>query len=136
VAQADTHDTLRNAESLDPEHAGVGHSEDGPQYFDNQGDHGIHHIPPSLYYKIFGALMILLFLTWGAAQIDLGRLNVPIALGIAILKAVLIILYFMHVRFSSRLIWLFSSAAFVFVGIMFFFAFLDYMTRPWFGMSR
>lgn len=128
--------SLKNAERALPESAGVGHAEEGPIYIDNQGDHGIHHVAPSLYYLIFGALMVLLFMTWAAAQVDLGVLNVPIAVGIATIKAVLILLFFMHVKFGSRLIWLFSSAAFVFVGIMFFFTFADYMTRSWFGISQ
>lgn len=127
--------SIRNAERLNPDHAGVGHSERGPEYVDEHGDHGIHHIAPSLYYLIFGALIVLLFLTWGAAQIDLGVLNVPIAVGIAAAKAILIILFFMHVKFSSRLTWIFASAAFVWISLMFFFTFIDYMTRHWFGIS-
>ena len=128
--------SLKNAERADPEHAGVGHAEEGAIYIDNQGDHGIHHVAPSLYYLIFGCLMVLLFMTWAAAQVDLGILNVPIAVGIATIKAVLILLFFMHVKYGSRLIWLFSSAAFVFVGITFFVTFADYMTRHWFAISQ
>jgi cytochrome c oxidase subunit 4 len=93
-----------------------------------------HHIVPlSTYYKVFAALMVLLFITVAAARVELGVFNVPIAVGIAVVKAVLIILFFMHVKYSSKLVWVFSGAAFVFVGIMFALTLSDYFTRGWIG---
>lgn len=104
--------------------------------------HGEHHadsehhiVPLSTYYKVFAALMVLLLITVAAAQIDLGAFNVPIAVGIAVAKAVLIILFFMHVKYSSKLVWVFSGAAFVFVGIMFALTMSDYFTRGLLGTA-
>ncbi len=78
---------------------------------------------------IFGLLMLLLVLTVGVAYLDLGSLGLAIALLIATVKAVLILLYFMHVRFSNPLTWVFSTAAFFWLAIMLFFTFNDYYTR-------
>lgn len=78
---------------------------------------------------IFALLMLLLVLTVGVAYLDLGALGLAIALLIASVKAVLILLYFMHVRFSSPLTMLFSVAAFFWLGIMLFLTFNDYYTR-------
>ena len=54
-------------------------------------------------YTIFGALMVCTALTVGAAFIDLGNLNFPVALAIAVFKATLVVLFFMHVKYGSRL---------------------------------
>ena len=87
------------------------------------------HVSLATYFIIFAVLMVLLVVTVLAAQINFGPLNIAIALTIATVKAVLIILYFMHVRYSSRLIWLFAGATFFWVGIMLGFVFTDYLTR-------
>lgn len=102
----------------------------GP-HFEDHTDAGHHIVPPLTYYKVFAALMILLVVTVAAAEVDLGALNVGIAILIAVVKAVLIILYFMHVRYSSKLVWVFAGAAFVFVFIMFALTLSDYMSRGW-----
>ena len=82
-----------------------------------------HILPVSLYVKVFTALMVLLVITLAAAAVDLsgiwGPMNVIIAMTIAIVKAVLIILYFMHVRYSSKLTWFFSGVAFLWLIVMF-----------------
>jgi cytochrome c oxidase subunit 4 len=102
-------------------------------------DEGHHVVPLSTYYKIFGALMVLLILTVVAAEFDMGRIlgpsyawmNIVIALAIAGYKAALIIMYFMHVKFSSRLITIFAFMAYFFVGILFLMTYGDYFTRSW-----
>lgn len=114
----------------------------GPEHAHEQGDVGGHHvIPLSMYFKVFAALMVLLVVTLAAAAVDFGHINprlhfvnIVIAVGIAVIKAVLIILYFMHVRFSSKMTWVFAGAAFVFVLIMFGMTFSDYATRGWLPM--
>ena len=58
-------------------------------------------------------------------------MHLPVALVIAAAKAVLIILYFMHVRYSNRLTWVFSSAAFLWLTIMLVFCLADYFSRDW-----
>ena len=95
-----------------------------------------HHIVPlSVYWKVIGLLMVLLVITLVAAMFDFSHmglpwLNIVIAVTIAVVKAVLIILYFMHVRYSSKLIWVFSGAAFYWVLILFAFLLVDYFSRP------
>ena len=73
--------------------------------------------------------MVLLFLTWGIAQLDLGRLNVVAALTIAVAKMLLVILFFMHVRYSTRLTWIFVAAGFIWLLIMLDLTLSDYLTR-------
>ncbi len=80
---------------------------------------------------VFAALMILLVATIGVAYLDLGSVGLAIAMIIATTKAVLIILYFMHVRFASRITWIFSSAAFFWLLIMLALSLNDYLTRGW-----
>jgi len=83
------------------------------------------------YYLVYVALMVLLALTVGASFINLGPFNEVVALAIAVAKAVLVILFFMHVRYSSRVTWLFVAAGFVWLGILIFLAMNDYWTRGW-----
>lgn len=91
-----------------------------------------HHVVPlGVYYRVFAALMILLILTLLAAVPDLGSLNILIALTIAVVKALLIVLYFMHVRWSGKLIWVFAGAAVLWLGILFLYTLTDYVSRGW-----
>lgn len=81
---------------------------------------------------IFLALMLGTGLTVLAAFYDFpGPLNAVVALTIACLKATLVVLYFMHVRYSGRLIWLVIIAAIFWLAIMFAITFSDYWTRSW-----
>lgn len=96
-----------------------------------------HIIPVSVYLKVFGALMVLLVLTVLVAledfsmRIGWGPANIIIAMSIAVVKAALVILFFMHVKYSSRLTQFFVAIAFLFLCIMFFFTFSDYFSRNW-----
>ena len=90
-----------------------------------------HVSPLRVYFAVFGLLIALTLATTWIAYQDLGALNTPIALLIAAAKAAVVILYFMHVRHSSRLIWLFSAAGFLWLLILFAFTMSDFMTRPW-----
>ena len=83
------------------------------------------------YVWIWATLMLLLVLTWGAAQVNLGQLNVVAALTIAVVKMLLVILFFMHVRHSSRLTWIFVAAGFIWLLIMLDLTLSDYVTRGW-----
>ena len=60
-----------------------------------------HVSPKSVYYAIFAALMVLTIITVYVATINLGHLNFPVALGIAITKATLVILFFMHAKYTA-----------------------------------
>ena len=95
-------------------------------------DHTTHHIlPKSTYYLIFLALMVGTALTWWVATIDLGVMNNVIMLTIAVTKATLVVLFFMHVRYNSRLIALSVVGALVWLVILFAHTLSDYLTRSW-----
>jgi cytochrome c oxidase subunit 4 len=83
---------------------------------------------------VFAGLIALLIATVVAGQFDLGVLSIVIAMTIAAVKALLIILYFMHVRFSSRLAWVFAASGFVWLAILLSFVLSDYISRGWFGL--
>jgi len=82
-----------------------------------------------IYLVIYVLLMALLIGTVAASQFDLGRGNVVIALGIAVAKALLVILFFMHVRHSSRLTWIFAAAAFLWLSLLLGLTMTDYVGR-------
>jgi cytochrome c oxidase subunit IV len=90
-----------------------------------------HIVPASVYYGVFGALMVLTAATVGVAYVDLGRFNVAVALGVAIVKATLVVLFFMHVRYSSRLVQLVVIASVVWLIMLFGVTLSDYITRGW-----
>ena len=83
------------------------------------------------YYVIFGLLMMCTYLTWQVAYFDLGRLNTVAALGIAVFKAVLVVLFFMHVKYSSRLTWAVIFGGLFWLGIMLALTMNDYLTRSY-----
>ena len=96
-----------------------------------------HVVSKKTYYIIFGLLMILTILTVVVARIDLGgHLNDVVALTIAVIKALLVVLYFMHVRYSSRLTWVFVGAGFFWLAILIVLTLSDYMTRNWISINR
>ena len=90
-----------------------------------------HVAPKSMYYAVFAALMVGTALTVGAAFVDMGAFNNVIMLGIAITKAFLVILFFMHVRWSTRLTWLVVASGFFWLLILFGLTMSDYLTRGW-----
>ena len=91
-----------------------------------------HIVQPKTYLAIFLALMLGTALTVMAAFYDFpGPLNVVVALTIACIKATLVVLYFMHVRYSGRLVSLVIVAALLWLVILFAITFSDYWTRQW-----
>jgi cytochrome c oxidase subunit IV len=84
-----------------------------------------------MYYGVFAALIVGTALTVAAAFIDLGAMNNVVMLGIAITKATLVILYFMHVRWSTRLTWVVAASGFFWLMILFGLTMQDYLTRGW-----
>jgi cytochrome c oxidase subunit 4 len=95
-----------------------------------------HHVEKvATYLNVFAVLMVLLVITYVAAKIDLdhilGGLNLIVAMTIAVIKALFVVLIFMHVKHSSRLTWVFAAASFLWLGIMFALFFSDYATRGW-----
>lgn len=90
-----------------------------------------HVAPKSMYYLVFLALLVGTGLTVAAAFVDMGAMNNVVMLTIAIIKATLVILFFMHVRWSSRLTWVIAMAGFFWLLILFGVTMSDYMTRGW-----
>ncbi len=77
-----------------------------------------HIVSTRVYLAVFTALLVLTAITVWAARNDFGPLNNVVALGIAVVKATLVILFFMHVKYSDRLTKLVLASAFVFLAIM------------------
>ncbi len=101
-------------------------------------EHSVHNhvLPLKVYYGVFAALMILLVATVAVAHVHLGAFNIYVAMSIAILKGVLVVLYFMHVRYSNRLIWVAASAGFLWLIIMLGITATDYISRGWIGIGK
>jgi cytochrome c oxidase subunit 4 len=95
-------------------------------------EHAEHHIlTPLNYAVVFGTLLIFTGITVGAAYVDLGVLNPIIALAIASFKAVIVILFFMHVKYQSRLIKMTVGAGFFTFLVLITMTLSDYMSRAW-----
>jgi cytochrome c oxidase subunit 4 len=90
-----------------------------------------HVAPKSLYYGVFLALVVGTLLTVVVAKFDLGPLNNIVMLTIACSKALLVVLFFMHVRWSTRLTWVVAGAGFFWLLILFSITMSDYMSRGW-----
>jgi len=95
-----------------------------------------HHIvSPKIYFTIFGALMICTILTVVAAEIDLNQyfsgLNIIVALTIAVFKASLVVLFFMHGKYSPKRTQLVIVASVFWLAVMLFMTMSDYVTRLW-----
>ena len=85
------------------------------------------------YVIVWAALIAMTFATAGIAFIDLGgRWNLVVALLIAIFKTLLVVLFFMHLRYSSRLLWVFACVGVFWLMIMFSLTMADQATRNWF----
>lgn len=91
-----------------------------------------HIVPVRIYLVIFMSLLAGTALTVIAAFYDFPwQLNTIVALTIATIKATLVVLYFMHVRYSLRLVWVIVASALFWLAIMFALTFSDYLTRSW-----
>jgi cytochrome c oxidase subunit 4 len=92
-----------------------------------------HIVGRKTYFLVFAGLMVGTVLTVFAATIDFGRMNDVIAMSIAIAKMLLVLLFFMHVRYSSRLVWVVVAAMFFWLLILLLVTLTDYTSREWFG---
>jgi cytochrome c oxidase subunit 4 len=88
-----------------------------------------HLVPKRTYYSIYVILLVCTYLTWQVAFFDLGVLNTVAAVTIAVFKAVLVILFFMHVRYSTRLTWVVVIGSVFWLGILLTLTCGDYLTR-------
>jgi cytochrome c oxidase subunit IV len=90
-----------------------------------------HILPKRVYYTIFAILLFCTYLTVQIAFLDLGAMNTVAALAIATFKAALVILFFMHVKYSTRLTWAVVLGSIFWLGILLTLTMTDYLTRVW-----
>lgn len=90
-----------------------------------------HIVQPRLYVAVFATLIVLTFVTAGVAFIDLKAFNTVVALTIAVVKATLVVLFFMHVKYSTRLTWVVAASGFIWMAILFSLTLSDYLSRSW-----
>lgn len=87
------------------------------------------HVSVVTYVLVFVALLALTAITVGVAFVDLGALNTPVAISIAVVKALLIFAYFMHLKSQPKILWCFAVAGFFWVALMIAGTGDDYLTR-------
>ena len=103
-----------------------------PDHADHVGHSPAHHQAPLvMYFAVFFGLMLFTILTVAASRVNLHEWNTPIALTIAVIKATLVILWFMHVIHSPRMTWVVVISSFLWLGVLFVLMFSDYLTRIW-----
>jgi cytochrome c oxidase subunit IV len=93
-----------------------------------------HIVAPKTYLLVFAALMVLTAMTVWVAFIDWGILNIIIALVIAVTKATLVILIFMHVRYSSQITRLVVVGGIFWLLLLIVLTMSDYLTRGWYAV--
>ena len=92
--------------------------------------------PAKLYWKNCAALMLLLAATWSIGYVNLGMFNVIVALAIGITKALLVALFFMHIKGSSRLLHVAATVGIIWLLIMLSLTLGDYFTRGWVPLNH
>jgi cytochrome c oxidase subunit 4 len=94
-----------------------------------------HTVSLRTYFGVFIVLIVLTLVTYNAAYMDFGshELNVIVALGIAVTKATLVILFFMHVKYGRRLTQIFVASGFIWLGLLIIGVLHDYLSRGWLG---
>ena len=95
-----------------------------------------HVVSPRLYYLVFGTLMVLTGVTVWVAFVDLKIFNTIVALTIAVVKATLVVLFFMHVKYATRLTWVVVVSGFVWMSILFALTLSDYLSRGWVNAAQ
>lgn len=90
-----------------------------------------HIVPRTVYFAVFTALIVLTATTTAVSFMDLGPWNTVVALGIAFLKATLVVLFFMHVKYSPRLTQITIAGGLFWLAIMIVLTLSDFMTRGW-----
>jgi cytochrome c oxidase subunit 4 len=90
-----------------------------------------HVVPRKIYFAVFTALIVFTATTTAVSFIDLGPWNTVVALGIAFLKATLVVLFFMHVKYSPRLTQVTIAGGLFWLAIMIVLTLSDFMTRGW-----
>lgn len=98
-------------------------------------DHSEHHIVPvRVYVAVFLTLIAMTWVTAWVSTVDLGHLNIFVALSIAIFKASLVILFFMHVKYGTKLTKMIVLAGIYWLILLLFIVMIDLWTRTWMGV--
>ncbi|GAB4434570.1 MAG: cytochrome C oxidase subunit IV family protein [Chloroflexi bacterium OHK40] len=116
--------------TTNPTHSADGHGAG------THDEHAHGHIGRGTYFRVFGALMVLMILTVVAFYVEpllgFNRLvGVIIAMAIACTKTALIVLYFMHIKISERITQLYAAASFVGFALLVIIVMIDYFARGW-----
>ena len=91
-----------------------------------------HHISPlSTYISVFAALMVFTFITVWIAGKDLGLANTFVAVTIAVIKATIVVLWFMHLKYSAKITWVAAGAGFIWLAVMIALTMSDVASRDW-----
>jgi cytochrome c oxidase subunit 4 len=98
------------------------------------GKHEVHIVPKRVYFLVFFALIVLTWVTTYVSTLDLGRWNIFVALAIAIFKASIVALFFMHVWYSTRLTKMIVVAAIFWLILLLFITMTDLWTRGMMGV--
>jgi cytochrome c oxidase subunit 4 len=94
-----------------------------------------HIVSPKIYVAVFFSLLFFTGLTYSVALIDLGPFNPLVAVVIAIIKSMLVILFFMHVKYSTKMTQVSIISGMFFLLILLFLTMTDYVSRPWAGST-
>jgi cytochrome c oxidase subunit 4 len=90
-----------------------------------------HISSKKLYFAVFAALLLLTYLTVAVSKVDMGSFNTIVALTIAVAKALLVVLFFMHIRHSTRLTKLVVVGGFLWLALLIGLTLTDFQTRGW-----
>ena len=90
-----------------------------------------HVVSPRVYIVVFLCLLVFTGLTVGASYIEMGVFNPIAAIGIACIKMVLVILFFMHVKYTTKLTMLTVASGFFMFGVLISMTLADYISRAW-----
>ncbi len=95
-----------------------------------------HIVSQKTYIWVWVALMLLMVTTAGLSRVDLGEWSTLVALGIAVIKAMLVVLFFMHVRYESqKMTWVVVIAGFFWLAILLGLTMTDYLSRGYIGVA-
>ena len=90
-----------------------------------------HVVPKKIYFAVWATLMTMTLVTTLVAFVDLGRFNAVIALAIATFKASLVVLFFMHAKYTPRLMRVVITCGLFWLVLLMAFSMVDYLSRLW-----
>lgn len=102
-----------------------------PKHHDEPTHHQEHIVSPKVYLLIGGALLVLTATTTAVSYVELGVFNAVVALAIACIKMTLVVLFFMHIKYSSKLTKLTVAAGFFTFLVLITMTMTDYVSRAW-----